>query len=86
MNEFKEMVELTQKLFYYLDTFEINSGRAVAREILLDELRKDAIEEKMQLMRMKNRARIYRENAPEVDPYETGAQAFYRKYGTAGEF
>ena len=86
MSEFKGMVEVTEKLFEYLDTFTVNSGRETARQILLDELRKDAIEEKMQLMRMKNRARIYRENAPEVDPYETGAQAFYRKYGTRGEF
>ena len=47
MNEFKQMVELTEKLFYYLDTFDINSGRETAREILLNELKKDVVEKKM---------------------------------------
>jgi hypothetical protein len=86
MNEFQQMVGLTAKLFYYLDTFEINSGRETARQILLDELRKDAVEQKMLELRRKNNARIYREQLGDADPYETAAAAFYRKYGTRGEF
>ena len=73
MNEFNEMVELTQKLFYYLDTFEVNSGRAVAREILLNELKKDAVEEKMRSVRSSYL-------------YEKSAAEYYAKHGTVGEF
>jgi len=73
VNEFNQMVELTQKLFYYLDTFEINSGRETAREILLDELRKDAVEKKMISVRS-------------ASLYEKGAREYYAKHGTVGEF
>ena len=73
MSEFKQMVELTEKLFYYLDTFEINGGREKAREILLDELRKDIVEKKMRQVRA-------------TSAYERGAIAYYRKHGTVGEF
>ena len=90
MNAHQEMVVLTAKLFYYLDTFEINGGRETARQILLDELRKDAVEEKMLELRRKNKSRIYREELDNIvgniDPYESGARAFYRRYGTSGEF
>ena len=73
MSEFKQIVELTEKLFYYLDTFEINSGREIAREILLDELRKDAVEKKMRSVRS-------------ASLYEKGAREYYAKHGTVGEF
>ena len=73
MNEFNEMVELTQKLFYYLDTFEINKGRDVAREIIIDELKRDMVEKKMRQLRASS-------------AYERGAIAYYRKHGTVGEF
>ena len=73
MSEFKQMVELTEKLFYYLDTFEINGGRETAREILLNELKKNAVEEKIRLLRAKS-------------AYEKGAREYYAKHGTQGEF
>lgn len=73
MSEFKQMVELTEKLFYYLDTFEINSGREKAREILLDVLRKDAVEQKMRSVRSSYL-------------YKKGEAEYYAKYGTVGEF
>ena len=73
MNEFNQMVVLTAKLFYYLDTFEINSGRETARQILLDELRKDVVEKKMR-------------NVRGTYLYEKGAKEYYAKYGTSGEF
>ena len=73
MNAHQEMVVLTAKLFYYLDTFEINGGRETARQILLDELRKDAVEKKMRSVRS-------------ASLYEKGAKAYYAKYGTSGEF
>ena len=73
MSEFKGMVEVTEKLFYYLDTFEINSGRETARQIILDTLRKDAIENKMRQLKAQN-------------VYEQGAKEYYAKYGTSGEF
>lgn len=73
MSEFNQMVELTQKLFYYLDTFEINSGRAVAREIIINELKRDMVEKKMRSLRASA-------------AYEQGAKAYYAKHGTIGEF
>ena len=81
-----EIVELHKKMFYYLDTFTNNSGRELAKNIILDSLKTDSVEQKMKQLRLKNKARIYREQLGDVDPYETGAQAFYRKYGTQGEF
>lgn len=82
----REIIEVEQKCLYYLDTFFVNSARPKAQQIILDCLKQDAVEQKMETLRSKNRARIYRENMGEVDPYETGAQAFYRRYGTVGEF
>lgn len=73
MSEFKGMVEVTEKLFYYLDTFDINSGRETARHIILDELRKDMVEKKMRQVRA-------------TSAYDRGAIAYYRKNGTIGEF
>ena len=73
MSAFNEMVDLTNKLFYYLDTFEINGGRETARKILLDELRKDAVEQKMRSVRG-------------TYLYEKGAREYYAKHGTVGEF
>ena len=81
-----EIVELHNKMFYYLDTFMNNSGREVAKNIILDSLRIDAVEQKMKNLRLKNKARIYREQMGDIDPYESGARAFYRRYGTQGEF
>jgi hypothetical protein len=73
MSEFKGMVEVTEKLFYYLDTFDINSGRETAREILLNELRKDVVEKKMRSVRSSYL-------------YKKGEAEYYAKYGTVGEF
>jgi hypothetical protein len=73
VSEFKQMVELTEKLFYYLDTFEINGGRETARQIILDELRRDMVEKKMRQLRAKY-------------SYERGAREYYNKHGTVGEF
>jgi len=73
MSEFKGMVEITEKLFKYLDTFEVNSGRETARQIILDTLRKDAIENKMRTLRS-------------ASLYEKGAREYYAKHGTSGEF
>ena len=73
MSAFNEMVDLTNKLFYYLDTFEINGGRETARKILLDELRKDVVEKKMRSLRSSSL-------------YEKGAREYYAKHGTVGEF
>lgn len=73
MSEFKGMVEVTEKLFEYLDTFTINSGRETARQILLDELRKESVEKKMRSLRS-------------ASLYEKGAREYYAKHGTVGEF
>ena len=73
MTAMKEMVEVTEKLFEYLDTFTVNSGRETARQIILDTLRKDAIENKMRQLRAQNL-------------YEKGAREYYAKYGTQNEF
>ena len=81
-----EIIELQQKMFYYLDTFTNNSGREVAKNLILDSLKTDVVEQKMKELRLRNKARIYREQLGDVDPYETAAKAFYRKYGTQGEF
>ena len=73
MKSYEEIVELTEKLFYYLDTFEINSGRETAREILIKELKKDFVERKMRSVR-------------DAYLYKKGAEEYYAKYGTVGEF
>jgi hypothetical protein len=68
-----EIIEIHEKMFYYLDTFKINSGRDTARQILLDELRKDVVEKKMRSVRS-------------TYLYEKGAREYYAKHGTVGEF
>ena len=68
-----EIVELHKKMFYYLDTFTNNSGREVAKNIILDTLKKDAVESKMRSVRS-------------TYLYEKGAREYYAKYGTVGEF
>ena len=73
MKEFNEMVELTQKMFYYLDTFMINNGRKLAADIIMDELKKDVSEKKMRLLRAGSL-------------YEKSAREYYAKHGTVGEF
>ena len=73
MSEFNQMVEMTQKMFYYLDTFMINNGRKVAGEIIMDELKRDMVEKKMRQLRASS-------------AYERSAIAYYRKHGTVGEF
>ena len=73
MSEFNQMVDITNKLFYYLDTFDINSGRETARQIIFDTLRKDAVEKKMRGLRAST-------------AYDRSAKEYYAKHGTAGEF
>ena len=73
MSEFNQMVELTQKMFYYLDTFHVNNGRKLAQEIIWDQLRKDAVEEKMRQLRAST-------------AYDRSAKEYYAKHSTAGEF
>jgi hypothetical protein len=73
LKEFNEMVELTQKMFYYLDTFMINNGRKLAADIIMDELKKDVSEKKMRLLRAGSL-------------YEKNAREYYAKHGTVGEF
>jgi len=68
-----EIVELHKKMFYYLDTFTNNSGREVAKNIILDTLKKDVVESKMRGVRS-------------TYLYEKGAREYYNKYGTVGEF
>jgi len=70
---FDKMVELEQKCLNYLDTFVVNSGRTLAKQIILDTLKKDAVEEKMRDVRC-------------TYLYEKGAREYYAKYGTHGEF
>lgn len=81
-----EMIALEQKVLSYMDTFTANSGREVAKQLITDALKKDAVEQKMLELRRNNKSRIYREELSDADPYETAAAAFYRKYGTRGEF
>jgi DNA-binding response OmpR family regulator len=73
LKEFNEMVELTQKMFYYLDTFMINNGRKLAADIIMDELKKDVFDQKMRRLRAGSM-------------YEKGARDYYNKHGTVGEF
>ena len=80
--------EIFAKQDELLVTFWMNKGWVKAINILHDEIKKDFIEEKMKKMRAENKARIAREYYKEkgVDPYETAAAAFYKRYGTQGEF
>ena len=73
MKEFNEMVELSQKMFYYLDTFMINNGRKLAADIIMDELKKDVSDQKMRRLRAES-------------TYAKGARDYYNKHGTVGEF
>jgi len=68
-----DTVKLFAKLFYYMDTFTVNSGREVAHNIILDALKKDMVEEKMRALRA-------------TSLYEKGAREYYDKHGTVGEF
>lgn len=68
-----EIIEVHKKMFYYLDTFMTNSGRDKAKGIILDALKKDAVEAKMRSVRS-------------TYLYEKGAREYYEKYGTHGEF
>jgi len=68
-----EIIELHNKMFYYLDTFAINNGRKVANQIILDCLKKDMVESKMRKVRS-------------AYLYEKGAAEYYAKHGTVGEF
>ena len=74
-----EVIELHKKMFYYLDTFMSNSGRDKAKNIILDALKKDAVEAKMQNMRYDNIRKT-------AKSYEEQAREYYEKYGTHGEF
>lgn len=74
-----ELIELHKKMFYYLDTFMTNSGRDKAKDIILDALKKDAVEAKMQNMRFNN-------TRTPPKSYEEQAREYYNKYGTHGEF
>lgn len=70
---FNDIVELEQKCLSYLDTFVVNNGRTLAKQIILDALKKDAVEQKMRSVRC---SYLYHRSAVE----------YYNKYGTAGEF
>ena len=74
-----EIVEIHKKMFYYLDTFMSNSGRDKAKNIILDALKKDAVESKMQNMRFNNTRKP-------VKSYEEQAREYYNRWGTSGEF
>lgn len=67
-------------------TFWMNKGFTKALTAIHEAVRDDYVFNKMQNMRMKNNARIMREKFKDVDPYETAAAAFYKQYGTSGEF
>lgn len=71
-----------------LATFTQNKAYMKAVMILHEEIKRDFIEDKMKKMRTDNKARIAREYYKEkgVDPYETAAAAFYKRFGTRGEF
>ena len=69
----REIVEIEQKCLHYLDTFSVNSARIKAKQIILDCLKKDAVEKKMRGVRS-------------TYLYEKSAREYYSKYGTVGEF
>ena len=69
----REIVEIEQKCLHYLDTFSVNSARIKAKQIILDCLKKDAVEKKMRSVRS-------------TYLYEKSAREYYSKYGTVGEF
>ena len=70
---FEQMVKVEQKAIELLDTFFVNKGREKAKTIILDCLKKDAVEKKMHSLRC-------------ASIYERGAAEFYSTYGTSGEF
>ena len=76
---FNDIVELEQKCLSYLDTFVPNNGRTLAKQIILDALKKDAVEQKMKDMRFRN-------TCVPVKTYEERAAEYYKKYDTVGEF
>jgi len=74
-----EIIEIHKKMFYYLDTFMTNSGRDKAKGIILDALKKDVVESKMQNLRYDNIRKT-------AKSYEEEAREYYEKYGTHNEF
>jgi len=78
--------EIFAKSDELLATFVQNRGYVKALVAITEAVRDDYFFEKMKEMRAKNNARIMRENNKDVDPYESAARAFYKKYGTSGEF
>jgi hypothetical protein len=68
-----DMVEMEKAILSYTDTFMVNSGRNLAKEIITDCLKKDLVENKMRKLRSKNL-------------YDRSALEYYNKYGTVGEF
>ena len=79
----KEIFEKSDEL---LATFTQNRGYVKAIVAITEAVRDDYFFERMDKMRLNNNARIMREKYKDVDPYETAARAFYKKYGTKGEF
>ena len=71
--EFEKMVMIEQKAIELLDTFVVNKGRVKAKSIILDCLKKDAVDKRMRLIRG-------------ASLYEKRAREYYNKYGTSGEF
>ena len=70
---FEEIVKIEQKAIELLDTFVVNKARVKAKSIILDCLKKDAVENRMRSVRS-------------TSLYEKAAREFYNKYGTSGEF
>lgn len=70
---FNDMVELEKAILSYTDTFMVNNGRKLAKEIITDCLKKDMVDSKMKSLRASN-------------AYDRAAAAYYNKYGTVGEF
>lgn len=68
-----DMVEMEKAILSYTDTFMVNSGRNLAKEIITHCLKKDLVENKMRKLRASN-------------AYDRSALEYYNKYGTVGEF
>lgn len=64
---------LIRKREELMDTFIPNKGFDRAFEIVTDELKREAVEEKMKSVRASS-------------SYERGAKAYYDKHGTSGEY
>ena len=73
MSEFVNIVSLEQKRLELESTVMQNRASYLFKKIIADTLKKDAVEEKMKMLRASSL-------------YEKSAVAYYNKYGTQGEF